>query len=84
MNYLLVVRAKTRHCIVELRLSLVVFLPDLNSIGLAQIVALSGRDACSLRDPKGLEIVGSDERKHEDKTYRVIFGKIQSLIVPHR
>jgi len=31
--------------------------------------------SCRLRDPEGLEIVGSDERKHDDKTYRVIFGK---------
>jgi hypothetical protein len=31
--------------------------------------------ACRLRDPEGLEIVGSDEREHNDKTYRVIFGK---------
>ena len=28
-----------------------------------------------MRDPVDLEIVGSDEREHEDKTYRVIFGK---------
>jgi len=28
-----------------------------------------------LRDPAELEIVGSDERQHDDKTYRVIFGK---------
>ena len=28
-----------------------------------------------MRDPADLEIVGSDERKHDDKTYRVIFGK---------
>jgi len=28
-----------------------------------------------LRDPAELEIVGSDEREHDDKTYRVIFGK---------
>jgi len=31
--------------------------------------------ACRLRDPAELEIVGSDEREHDDKTYRVIFGK---------
>jgi len=28
-----------------------------------------------LRDPAELEIVGSDEREHDDKAYRVIFGK---------
>ena len=31
--------------------------------------------SCRLRDPEGLETVGSDERQHDDKTYRVIFGK---------
>ena len=28
-----------------------------------------------MQDPAELEIVGSDERQHDDKTYRVIFGK---------
>ena len=31
--------------------------------------------ACRLRDPGSLEVVGSDDRQHDDKTYRVIFGK---------
>jgi hypothetical protein len=31
--------------------------------------------SCRLRDPKTLDIVGSGERKHNDKTYRVIYGK---------
>jgi hypothetical protein len=31
--------------------------------------------ACRLRDPETLNIVGSGERKHNGKTYRVIFGK---------
>lgn len=31
--------------------------------------------ACRLRDPGTLDIVGSEERKHNGKTYRVIFGK---------
>ena len=31
--------------------------------------------ACRLRDPETLDIVGSGERKHNGKTYRVIFGK---------
>jgi hypothetical protein len=31
--------------------------------------------ACRLRDPETLDIVGSGERKHDGKTYRVIFGK---------
>jgi hypothetical protein len=31
--------------------------------------------ACRLRDPKTLDIVGSDERKSDGKTYRIIFGK---------
>jgi hypothetical protein len=31
--------------------------------------------ACRLKDPDTLDIVGSEERKHGEKTYRVIFGK---------
>ena len=31
--------------------------------------------ACRLRDPETLNIVGSGERKHNGKTYRVIYGK---------
>ena len=31
--------------------------------------------SCRLRDPDTLNIVGSGERKHDGKTYRVIFGK---------
>ena len=31
--------------------------------------------ACRLKDPDTLDIVGSEERKHDEKTYRVIFGK---------
>ena len=31
--------------------------------------------SCRLRDPETLDIVGSGERKHNGKTYRVIFGK---------
>jgi hypothetical protein len=31
--------------------------------------------SCQLRDPKTFNIVGSGERKSDDKTYRVIFGK---------
>ncbi|MBX5320866.1 DUF2213 domain-containing protein, partial [Candidatus Bathyarchaeota archaeon A05DMB-3] len=31
--------------------------------------------ACRLRDPETLDIVGSGERKHNGKTYRVIYGK---------
>lgn len=31
--------------------------------------------SCRLRDPEKLDIVGSGERKHNRKTYRVIFGK---------
>jgi len=31
--------------------------------------------SCRLKDPETLDIVGSDERKHNGKTYRVIFGK---------
>ena len=31
--------------------------------------------ACRLQDSADLEIVGSDEREHDDKTYRIIFGK---------
>ncbi len=31
--------------------------------------------SCRLRDPEKLSIVGSSERKHNSKTYRVIFGK---------
>ena len=59
------------------------FLPNSNSIGLTLYLPYPGEHVCRLRDPEGLEIVGSDERKRDDKTYRVIFGKIQSLVVPH-
>jgi hypothetical protein len=31
--------------------------------------------SCRLRDPETLKIVGSGERKHNGKTYRVIYGK---------
>jgi hypothetical protein len=31
--------------------------------------------SCRLRDPETLDIVGSSERKHNGKTYRVIYGK---------
>jgi hypothetical protein len=31
--------------------------------------------SCRLRDPETLDIVGSGERKHNGKTYRVIYGK---------
>jgi hypothetical protein len=31
--------------------------------------------SCRLRDPETLDIVGSGERKHNGKTYHVIFGK---------
>jgi len=31
--------------------------------------------SCRLREPEGLDIVGSGERKTDGKTYRVIFGK---------
>ncbi|MGF3573556.1 MAG: DUF2213 domain-containing protein [Candidatus Bathyarchaeia archaeon] len=31
--------------------------------------------SCRLKDPETLNIVGSGERKHNGKTYRVIFGK---------
>jgi hypothetical protein len=31
--------------------------------------------SCRLRDPKTLDIVGSGERKHDGKSYRVIYGK---------
>ena len=31
--------------------------------------------SCRLRDPETLEIVGSGERKHNGKTYRVVYGK---------
>jgi len=31
--------------------------------------------SCRLRDPEKLDIVGSGERKHNGKTYRVIYGK---------
>jgi len=31
--------------------------------------------ACRLREPETLDIVGSGERKHNGKTYRVIYGK---------
>jgi hypothetical protein len=31
--------------------------------------------SCRLRDPDTLDIVGSGDRKHNSKTYRVIFGK---------
>ncbi|MEM3642130.1 MAG: DUF2213 domain-containing protein, partial [Candidatus Bathyarchaeia archaeon] len=31
--------------------------------------------ACRLKDPETLNIVGSGERRHNGKTYRVIFGK---------
>jgi hypothetical protein len=31
--------------------------------------------SCRLKDPETLDIVGSGERKHNGKTYRVIFGK---------
>ena len=31
--------------------------------------------SCRLRNPETLDIVGSGERKHNGKTYRVIFGK---------
>ena len=31
--------------------------------------------SCRLKDPSTLDIVGSGERKHNGKTYRVIFGK---------
>jgi hypothetical protein len=31
--------------------------------------------SCRLQDPETLDIVGSGERKHNGKTYRVIFGK---------
>ena len=31
--------------------------------------------ACRLRDPSELEIVTSDERQHDDKSYRLFFGK---------
>jgi hypothetical protein len=31
--------------------------------------------SCRLRDPETLDIVGSGERKHDSKTYRVIYGK---------
>jgi hypothetical protein len=31
--------------------------------------------SCRLRDPETLNIVGSGERKHNGKTYRVIYGK---------
>ena len=31
--------------------------------------------SCRLRDPSTLDIVGSEERKHNGKAYRVIFGK---------
>jgi hypothetical protein len=31
--------------------------------------------SCRLRDPETLDIVGSGDRKHYGKTYRVIFGK---------
>jgi len=31
--------------------------------------------SCRLRDPETLDIVGSEEHKHNGKTYRVIFGK---------
>ena len=31
--------------------------------------------SCRLREPETLDIVGSGERKHNGKTYRVIFGK---------
>jgi len=31
--------------------------------------------SCRLRDPETLEIVGSGTRKHDGKTYRIIYGK---------
>ena len=31
--------------------------------------------SCRLLDPKGLEIVGSGEREHGGRAYRVIYGK---------
>ncbi|MEM2098900.1 MAG: hypothetical protein QXU99_04030 [Candidatus Bathyarchaeia archaeon] len=31
--------------------------------------------ACKLRDPETLKIVGSGERTHNGKTYRLIYGK---------
>lgn len=31
--------------------------------------------SCRLRDPDELDIIGSGERKHDGKTYRVIYGK---------
>jgi hypothetical protein len=31
--------------------------------------------ACRLVDPDNVEVVGSEERKHDGRTYRVIFGK---------
>jgi hypothetical protein len=31
--------------------------------------------SCRLKDPETLNIVGNGERKRNDKTYRVIFGK---------
>lgn len=34
--------------------------------------------ACRLIDPDTVNIVGSGERKHDGKTYRVIFGKPKS------
>lgn len=35
----------------------------------------SNEHSCRLRNPDELEIVGSEERDHEGKKYRVIFGK---------
>jgi hypothetical protein len=35
----------------------------------------SNEHACRLKDPETLNIVGSGERKHNGKTYRVIYGK---------
>lgn len=47
-------------------------------IGVDSIIGLDpypNEHACRLRDPKTLDIVGSEWRKHKGKRYRVIFGK---------
>jgi hypothetical protein len=40
-----------------------------------ECVPYPNEHSCRLRDPETLDIVGSGERKHNGKTYRVIFGK---------
>ena len=44
-------------------------------IGLVSRLPFPNEHSCRLRNPEGLEILGSDEREHDDKTCRVIFGK---------